>query len=345
VKLFITGAGGFLGRAVVDAASRKGHEVFGLVRSLPSTTPAGCTWVQGDLKSPARWAPTLDNVDAVIHLAAAKSGDLAAQLGGTLATTEILLDQMRQHGATRLVHVSSFVVYDYDAVPAGGTLDETTPLEPDPDRRDEYAQAKIAQEALVREFAAEFGDVTIVRPGAVWGANDLWDGGQAMQTGPFGLAVAPTAELKLTYVVNCAEAIVAAVDAESAVGAVLNITDDERPSAMEFTRLLREAGAPISPAIPVPFPLFRWFAQLVALVNDRRYDGRAKVPGLFVPSKLDPRFKPMRYPNDRAKRVLSWTPRLSLSDSIADALAELRETESSNNKAAESRSGKAQAGR
>ena len=70
----------------------------------------------------------------------------------------------------RLVLVSSFAVYGYAALPEGATLDETVPVEPDPGRRDAYARAKLAQEALAIRLAQEAGcEVRLIRPGAIWG--------------------------------------------------------------------------------------------------------------------------------------------------------------------------------
>ena len=68
LKLLITGANGFLGRACVSAALTRGHSVRALVRSA-AVFPEGVQVVQGDLAvgCDAAW---LTGIDAVIHTAA-----------------------------------------------------------------------------------------------------------------------------------------------------------------------------------------------------------------------------------------------------------------------------------
>ena len=95
MKVLVTGAGGFLGRVVVAEAVAAGHEVKAMHRpaSLPQAgaVPAGVMVVPGDLRQPGIWRDALGDVDAVIHCAAAASGDIATQLAGTVLATENLL--------------------------------------------------------------------------------------------------------------------------------------------------------------------------------------------------------------------------------------------------------------
>ena len=65
--------------------------------------------------------------------------------------TERLLSAIERAGwKGRFVHVSSFAVYAFNQLPAGATVDEETPLEPDPGRRDDYAWTKLLQERRSR---------------------------------------------------------------------------------------------------------------------------------------------------------------------------------------------------
>ena len=104
MKLLVTGAGGFLGQYVVAAAVRRGHRVRAMVRPAGSV-PA--SWhghpmvevVSGDLRSAKGILEILDGVDGVVHLAAAKAGDLYEQFGGTVIATENLLAAMVTAGS------------------------------------------------------------------------------------------------------------------------------------------------------------------------------------------------------------------------------------------------------
>lgn len=332
MKLFVTGASGFLGSAVVDAAVARGHEVVRLVRTVaaPGQARPGVTDVEGDVRYRATWDRALAGVDAVVHLAAAKGGDFHTQFATTVLGTEVLLGAMRDAGVRRLVHISTFSVYDYRAVPVRGVLDERSPLEARPLDRDDYAQTKLVQERLVQAFADEGGLVTIIRPGAVYGPGNLWNAGMAaVLPGGLGLAFAPFGRQKLTYVDNCADAIVLAAERSQAIGATIDVVDDHQPTQRAFARAQRRAGLPVARAVPVPYRLAMAFATALDAVNRRFIGGRAKLPGIVVPARLDAQFRPLRYPNDEAKRILGWTPRVSLDAALARSASAMHEQASS----------------
>src|SRR5207244_538049 len=110
-----------------------------------------------DLRSRSGTAEAVAGVDAVLHLAAAKSGDVYAQYGGTVVATENLLWAMDRAKVRHVVHVSSFSVYDWMRMRGGAVVDESAPVEKDAFDRDAYAHTKLVQERLVREYAAKNG--------------------------------------------------------------------------------------------------------------------------------------------------------------------------------------------
>lgn len=321
MKLFVTGATGFVGSAVVDAAIERGHEVIGLVRRPPSGHREGVEFCQGNIINPEAYRDALSRCDAVIHLAAVKGGDLQTQFKGTVVGTESLLSAMKDVGLARLVHISTFSVYDYAGLSSGALLDEGGPIEDEPKDRDEYAQTKLIQEDLVWRFAETGGRVTVIRPGAVWGRDNWWNGGAIVSLGGIGLAVSPKAPLKLTYVENCADAIVVAAETEDSVGRTLNVVDTEQPTLMEFASILRDAGVELPRLVPVPYGAAASVARLAEVVNQTAFDGRAKLPGVLIPARLAAQIKPLRYSNDEARRVLKWNPRYSTAEAARRSVA------------------------
>ncbi|MEQ1700262.1 MAG: NAD-dependent epimerase/dehydratase family protein [Ilumatobacteraceae bacterium] len=322
MNVFVTGANGFLGSAVVRALRACGHGVVALVRTATSAPAAwasdeGISVVQGDLRVPAAWAPSLAGVEAVVHLAAAKAGDFHEQFAQTVGGTEQLLSAMSAAGVRRLVHVSTFSVYEYLAPPAGSRLDERSALETNPTARDDYAQTKLVQEQLVRAFD---GEVVIIRPGLIYGPDAWWNAGRAMRlAGNWWLQIAPEGVLNLTHVDNCADAIALAVTAEAATGATINIVDDELPTRRQYERMLRDAGLDTDRSLPVPYPVAAFGASLLHRINARWFAGRAKLPGVAVPAKQAARFKPFTYDHAAATRLLGWRPRVSLAEAIGAA--------------------------
>jgi nucleoside-diphosphate-sugar epimerase len=72
MRVFVTGASGFVGSAIVQELLRNGHEVFGLVRSEKSAgqlAAAGATPLPGDVNDPEILHRAVADSDAVIHTA------------------------------------------------------------------------------------------------------------------------------------------------------------------------------------------------------------------------------------------------------------------------------------
>ena len=138
-----------------------------------------------------------------------------AQYAGTVVATENLLEAMtRAGGPPRIVAVSSFAVYDYLHARARTLLDEESALEREFPPRDEYSHTKLVQERLIREHAMRQNwDYVILRPGVIYGRDNLWTArlGISANEGRW-LRIGWLATLPLSYVENCAEAIVLAAE-------------------------------------------------------------------------------------------------------------------------------------
>jgi 2-alkyl-3-oxoalkanoate reductase len=318
MNILVTGASGFLGCYTVAELLRRGHQVRAVVR--PATDVSRFAWhssprvelVRLDLAQANGLVAALQEVDAVVHLAAAKSGDWQAQLSGTVTTTENLLKAMTEANVQRLIAISTFSVYDYLHLPAGTILDENSPLEPNPTQRDGYAQTKLMQEALIREFAQNQGKVTILRPGIVYGRDALWNACLGAKSGNVWLRIGTDAILPLTYVENCATAIASAAERQQAIGATINIVDDQLPTQSVYANKLLEHMSAAPRVIVINWTAMRLLARLIWQMNQTLFAGRLKLPGLLIPARLHARFKPLQYSNLHAKQVLAWTPQYSL---------------------------------
>ncbi|MGI8741874.1 MAG: NAD-dependent epimerase/dehydratase family protein [Bryobacteraceae bacterium] len=77
MKIFLTGATGYIGSAVAEALLAAGHTIAGLARSAEAVQQIrdrGMTPVQGDLKSPPGLVPQMAAVDGVIHAGTTNEG-------------------------------------------------------------------------------------------------------------------------------------------------------------------------------------------------------------------------------------------------------------------------------
>ncbi len=315
--IYITGATGFVGKYVVSAALDAGNAVKAVVRPSSKTKlDAGdgqsLEQVRVDLRSRAGLVESLADVDVVIHLAAAKAGDFATQFAGTVVATENLLAAMTEANVSNLVGVSTFSVYDYLNTASGTLIDESSPVDTAPELRDEYARTKLLQEDLYRSWGAqEDNNVVILRPGMIYGPDNLWHALLGAEVGPKFMRIGAKATLPLAYVENCANAMVKAAEMiptdPALASEVINIVDDDLPTQAEYAEIV-QARIDTPDTFFVPWPVLRGAAASVKAANRHLLGGRAKFPGIAVPDRLHARFKALRYTNAKAKRLLSWTP-------------------------------------
>lgn len=148
--LAITGATGFVGSAVLDAALAAGHTVRALARREQAPR-AGVEWVRGDLGDMAALAALTLGADAVIHVAGlTNTPDPAAFEAANVTGTANVIAAMQRGGVRRLVFVSSLSA----RMPALSA----------------YGASKAKAEALVEASGLDW---TTVRPPGVYGPRDI----------------------------------------------------------------------------------------------------------------------------------------------------------------------------
>lgn len=146
----ITGATGFVGSAVLDAALAEGHTVRALARR-EQTPREGVEWLRGDLGDAAALAALAQGADAVIHVAGLTNTPDPAQFEVANVTgTANVIAAMKQAGTQRLVFVSSLSA----RMPALSA----------------YGASKAKAEALVEASGLDW---TTVRPPGVYGPRDV----------------------------------------------------------------------------------------------------------------------------------------------------------------------------
>jgi len=249
----VTGAGGFIGGAVVRAFLAEGWAVDAAVHrrvpdELRAAAAAGRVRLRtADLSDPAAaaalFAPEAGRgpPDAVVHCAARVS-----DVGRRSAFRRANFDAVRHvaaaalaRGAGRFVFVSTTDVYGLRDF--RGEAEDALPLRADPPHP--YPEFKIASEHWLRANLPP-ERWTILRPGAAWGPGDTTLTPRLvafLRRSPFIVHFGPwrgANRWPLAHVDNVAGAAVLAATSPEAAGRAVNVLDSERTSVDEWMRLL-----------------------------------------------------------------------------------------------------------
>ncbi|KVU36019.1 NAD-dependent dehydratase [Burkholderia ubonensis] len=309
--VLVTGANGFVGRALCLALQRQGHTAGGLVRR-----PGGCVegvreWVHPhdnftDLADawPATFAP-----DCVVHLAARvhvmrdgasdpSSAFRATNVDGALRVAEAACHR----NVRRMVFVSSVkAVAERDG---GVPLREDAPWHPE----DAYGRSKCEAEQALVEFGARTGlDVVVVRPPLVYGPEVRANFLRMMDVVSRGMPLplgAIAARRSLVYIDNLADALLRCATDPRAAGGCFHVADDNAPSVTELIHMLGDALGKPARLFPVPVGVLRALGKM---------SGRsAAIDRLTGSLQLD---------TGHIKRVLGWQPPYSTRQGLAATAA------------------------
>jgi farnesol dehydrogenase len=176
MKVLLTGATGFLGRAVARRLAARGHALRVLARptSRLEGLPEGFEVAAGDVTDPLSLRAAAEGCAAVVHMAALVKiwvPDPGRFEEVNVGGLENALLAARSAGA-RLVYTSSFIALG----PSGpGCLDASRP-HPGPPFRNAYERTKALADARAREAASAGQDVVILYPGVIYGPGDMTEG-------------------------------------------------------------------------------------------------------------------------------------------------------------------------
>jgi UDP-glucose 4-epimerase len=319
MRALVTGANGFLGRHVVVALQARGIDVRAMVRPAARLEalgwPSSLEVFRAELRTSRELPRAFEGVDLLIHLAAVVSGTEDAQFAGTVVGTERLLDAMASSTCRRLVLCSTFAVYNYSSTRR--VLDEDSPVHQVPDiyTCSGYSIAKWWQERVTRRFVDKHGwDLTVLRPGFIWGRDHSYLAALGQQLGRHHLVIGPLTRIPMTHVENCADVFALAAVDPRARGQTLNVVDG--PGERIWTYLadhMRGSGEP-GWRLPIPY----WLASAVVRLAFATVFRRAtKVPSILTPRKFEAVLKPLRFESRRLRETLGWTPPLDYKQCVA----------------------------
>jgi nucleoside-diphosphate-sugar epimerase len=317
MRVLVTGANGFLGQQVVDQLLARGHSIRALIRPA-SAEPKWRGEVEvfrADLRVHENLVSAFDDVDSVIHAAAATGGSEDIQFASTVVATERLLDAMVKSSVKRLIHVSSLAVYDWSG--AKNTMDEDTPLENNIYDMGAYTIAKAWQERVISRYATVHSwELTIMRPGFIWGPGHAVVAGMGRHFGRIYLLFGPLTRLPLSHVVNCADCLVTAVESPLAIGEKFNVVDGDDIRVWRYVHEYAKRTKQLGLFVPLPYWFGLGIAKLASLTSQILFGKKGKLPSLLVPSRFESQFKPLRFSNRKLREILKWSPPLNFEECL-----------------------------
>jgi nucleoside-diphosphate-sugar epimerase len=327
--MLVTGATGFIGAKVIERLLFSGfHNIRCLVR--PSGNPARLEEViekhsgqaraeiiRGDLLSRTDCARMTEGISVIYHLAAG-TGTKAfsdAYLNSAVTTRNLLDAALEQGCLKRFVNISSFAVYTNRNKPKWRVLDESCPVEPDPGSRAEaYCFGKVKQDEIVVEYGEKRQlPYVILRPGNVFGpGKKVIPGRVGVDSFGIYMHLGGSNPVPLTYVDNCAEAIVLAGIVPGIEGEVFNIVDDDLPSCRRYLRLYKKNVRQFK-SVYLPHAVSYLFC--CAWEKYAKWS-KGQLPPVFTRREWAATWKKTKYSNRKIKAMLGWSPRVPMDEAL-----------------------------
>lgn len=326
--ILITGAAGFIGAKVMESLLERGFRNIrcfcrpsanaAKLKAIAQHWPKAVVQIfAGNLLSREDCRAACQDVAVIYHLAAGRGEKMFADafMNSVVTTRNLLEASLQDRALKRFVTISSFAVYSNRGKPQGRLLDESCPVETRPELRgDAYTFAKVKQDEIVVEYGRRFGlPYVIMRPGFVYGpGNEAITGRVGLGTFGVFLHLGGSNQIPLSYVDNCAEAIVLGGLTPGVDREVFNVVDDDLPSSRRFLTLYKKHVRGFG-SIYVP----RALSYLCCYLWEKYSDwSQGQLPPVFSRRLWHAYWKKTRYNNDKLKNRLGWRPRTSTSEAL-----------------------------
>ena len=304
--ILVTGASGFVGRALCEELVTLGYRVRAVLRDSTAETFHGCEMIRiPAITEDSNWTNALNGVVTVIHLAARvhvmqeKAIDPLNEFRKVnVAGTEHLARSAAANGVKRLIFVSSIkvngeITYDDQKF---GEANEPSPQDP-------YGISKFEAEQALQAISRDTGlEVVTVRPPLIYGAGVKGNFSQMLKVLakkiPLPLATVHNRR-SLIYIENLVDALIACATHPAAAGQTYLVSDGEDISTPELLRRLGDAMGSSARLFPCPPSLLRLAGHLT---------GKS--------SQIERLLGSLQVDSGKIRRELNWNPPYSLQQGL-----------------------------
>jgi len=298
MKILVTGANGFIGRALCERMKVEEYHVRGAIRDATQMTllPLGVEAVQvGSICSETNWSKALDGIDRIVHLSARlhvlcenAADPVVALRKINVDGTKCLAQQAVKAGVRRFVYLSTVKVYGEGRATPYNEKDDPGPMGP-------YAVSKWESEKVLHAIGYETDlEVVIIRSPLVYGPRVKANFLRLLKVVDRGIPL-PLASVNnrrsLIYIGNLVDAIITCIKHPRATGQTYLLSDGEDVSTPELIRLISKAMGRKSRLFSFPPSMLKTIDKIV---------GRsAEIDRLIASLCVDSR---------KIRTVLGWNP-------------------------------------
>jgi len=316
MRVLVTGGTGFIGRQVVRRLLDDNHHVRIFSRGNVNADAFGGRSVEvasGDLANAPSLIDAMDGIEVLYHIGEIKNTTKAASEINIKLLKEVL-GQVKRQKVKRIVFVSSITV---SGIPSSVPADEDTV--PRIIMNDHYTDYKRRSEKLLIENAGDV-EYVIIRPAPVYGPGSRYMGRFISIIGRFGPLGIPfpgnAANLApLIHVSDLSSAIASAGTEPAAAGRIFNLTDGLRHTWRDFLEIIANRLGKRLRIVPLSRLLLQLSALPIDLVSG--FLGISLDPVSYVTYFSEDLF----FDNGRARNLLNWQPRDSLSEGVDEMIA------------------------
>lgn len=268
MKVLVTGPDGFVGNAVCSQLLAKGRQVRGAQWKAALLTESCESVIVGNIDSRTEWGLALENIDAVVHLAArvhimddTAEDPLKAFREVNVAGTRHLAEAAAKAGVKRFVFISSIKVNGESTSGRSAYSEKDDPAPEDP-----YGISKYEAEIALREIEAESGmEVVILRPPLLYGPSVKANFLKLIQFVDKGIPL-PLGGIhnkrSLLSLTNFSDLISQCIEAPAAGGKTFLVSDGDDVSSPELVCRIAKALGKSSRLLPLPENIMKLAGKL-----------------------------------------------------------------------------------
>jgi len=321
-RIFVTGATGYIGRALVARLVADGHEVRALYRSearAAGLAGSGAALFRGDVLDRASLREGMSGADWVIHAAA--DLDLSGPPGRMEAVnvqgSENVASLAFKLGVGRVLSVSSIAYFGGSPADGSPANEESPPMTPFPTR---YSSSKHQGERVMRAWAERGLRLHTVYPSLVYGPPGKKEGANAMLRqllrGRIPALVGADRIASWVYLDDLVEGFVRVIERAEPGSAYL--LAGEAVSIRELVRRIAAISGLRMPRREVSVRTARWGLRLAQPV----FRLRGRRPPMAL-TQLDSLARHWSFDDSKARRELGWERR-GLDEGLPPTLAYLQ---------------------